>query len=100
MRTAPARRVFYASSCKYIDSGSAPAVSAQASSASAPRATYDEQFTLRDGEGRALADTYYTARMPAGELQHGATDSQGRTTRYETDGAQSIRIYLGHKQEV
>jgi|SRR5579864_819067 len=61
--------------------------------------TYDEQFTLVDAKGTPLTETHYTARMPSGELRHGVTDSQGRTERYATKGAQSIRIYLGHKQE-
>lgn len=61
--------------------------------------TYDEQFMLRDAKGSPLAGTYYTVRMPSGELRHGVTDLQGRTERYETKDAQSIRIYLGHKQE-
>jgi hypothetical protein len=71
-----------------------------AASVSAPRVNYDEQFTLRDGEGRLLAETYYTIRLPNGELIHDTTDSAGRTARHATHGAQSIRIYLGHKQEV
>ena len=62
-------------------------------------ATYDEQFMLRDAKGSPLANTYYTVRMPLGELRRGVTDMQGRTERYETTDAQSIRIYLGHKQE-
>jgi hypothetical protein len=61
--------------------------------------TYDEQFTLTDARGALLTNTYYTTRMPWGELRHGVTDSQGRAARHETSGAQSIRIYLGHKQE-
>ncbi|MGF6574065.1 hypothetical protein ABH945_006187 [Paraburkholderia sp. GAS333] len=61
---------------------------------------YDEQFTLTDGRGIPLTNIYYTARMPSGELRHGVTDSQGRTQRYDKKDAQSIRIYLGHKQEI
>lgn len=64
-----------------------------------PNGTYDEQFTLVDAKGTPLTDTYYTACMPSGELRHGVTDSRGRTERYQTSAAQSIRIYLGHKQE-
>lgn len=60
---------------------------------------YDEQFTLVDAKGTPLADTYYTARMPSGELRHGVTDSRGRTSRYETDAARLIRIYPGRRQE-
>jgi hypothetical protein len=60
---------------------------------------YDEQFTLTDASGNALADIWYTMRMPSGELRHGITDSNGQTGRFETKGSQSIRIYLGHRQE-
>lgn len=59
--------------------------------------TFDQQFTLRDANGSPLPDTYYTARMPSGELRHGVTNSRGLTERYETDVAQSIKIYLGHR---
>jgi hypothetical protein len=62
-----------------------------------PIQTYDQQFTLKDADDNALADTYYTARLPSGELVHGTTDSQGRTARYRTDGVQSIHIYIGHR---
>lgn len=58
---------------------------------------HDEQFTLRDARGRALADSYYTVRFPSGSVAHGVTDSAGRTMRYKTDGAQNILLYLGHK---
>lgn len=90
----------YARSCEYIDSDSVSAVIPPVASLPAQPVVHDEQFVLRDGNDRALAETYYTIRLPSGELLHGVTDSQGRTTRYETDGASSIRIYLGHKQEV
>lgn len=61
--------------------------------------SHDEQFTLTDATGNALADTYYTVRLPSGELSHGVTDSSGRTDRYWTDGSCSINFYLGHRQE-
>ena len=59
---------------------------------------YDEQFTLHDANGRVLRDTYYTVRLPSGELQHGVTDSLGRTARYQTDGARTLALYLGHRE--
>lgn len=59
---------------------------------------YDEQFTLADASGKALANTYYTVRLRSGELQHGLTDSYGRTSRYITDAAQHLRLYLGHRE--
>lgn len=58
----------------------------------------DEQFTLSDRTGRVLRDTYYTLRLPSGELLHGVTNSIGRTTRYRTDGAQRLAVYLGHRE--
>jgi len=39
------------------------------------------------------------ARLASGEIRHGVTDSQGLTARHETSDAQSIHIYIGHKQE-
>lgn len=72
---------------------------ASVAKAPAQNLAYDQQFTLSDAAGKALVNTWYTVRMPSGELLHGVTDSQGRTERHETDGAQSVRIYLGHKQE-
>jgi len=61
--------------------------------------TYDERFTLRDGRGSPLANTYYTVESQ-GTLMHGVTDSLGRTERHTTDGAQRVRIYLGHHESV
>ncbi|QCP49134.1 hypothetical protein FAZ95_08050 [Trinickia violacea] len=60
--------------------------------------TYDEQFTLTDAAGSALADTWYTVRLPSGELLHGVTDSSGKTARYATDGAHRLALYLGHRE--
>ncbi|ADG19488.1 hypothetical protein BC1002_5563 [Paraburkholderia atlantica] len=61
--------------------------------------THDEQYTLKDGDGRIMRDTYYTVRLPSGSLVHGVTDGLGRTKRYKTNGAQSIYVYLGHREE-
>ncbi|RKT26453.1 putative Zn-binding protein involved in type VI secretion [Paraburkholderia sp. RAU2J] len=61
-------------------------------------ALYDEQFTLTDSVGTPLPNTYYTIIRP-GDVLHGTTDSQGRTARYQTNGAQHISIHLGHRQE-
>lgn len=58
---------------------------------------YDEKFTLIDANGTPLIDTYYSIRMPSGEIKHGITDAQGQTARHNTNGAQPIRIYLGHR---
>ncbi|SDR40787.1 Zn-binding Pro-Ala-Ala-Arg (PAAR) domain-containing protein, incolved in TypeVI secretion [Paraburkholderia fungorum] len=60
---------------------------------------HDEQFTLQDATGRALPDTYYTVRLPSGQLVHGVTDGIGRTERCATEGARRLHIYLGHREE-
>ncbi|EEA03593.1 hypothetical protein BH160DRAFT_1078 [Burkholderia sp. H160] len=57
---------------------------------------FDEQFTLRDHNGRVLPDTFYTVRFPSGELKHGVTDHAGRTARYRTRENQKLALYLGH----
>ena len=59
---------------------------------------HDEQFTLRDVSGRALAATNYTIRFTSGSMVHGVTDGLGRTARYKTDGAQRLALYLGHRE--
>jgi hypothetical protein len=61
---------------------------------------HDEQFTLTDATGNPLADTWYSVRMPSGELLRGVTDSAGKTARYTTDGAQHLRVYLGHRESI
>ncbi|WP_322028451.1 PAAR domain-containing protein [Paraburkholderia sp. J76] len=88
----------YARSCEYIDNGDASFSTSWTSYATAGRARHDEQFTLTDVRGNALADTYYTVRMPDGVLIHCTTDSTGRTARHVTEGAQKIAIYLGHRE--
>jgi hypothetical protein len=58
---------------------------------------HDEQFALVDAAHNVVPDTPYTVFLPSGERIHGMTDSRGRTRRYQTDSAQSIKIYLGHR---
>jgi hypothetical protein len=67
--------------------------------AAATHSVFDERFVLTDGSGSGLANSYYTIRLPTGELRHGTTDSEGRTARYQTNGARNIAVHLGHKQE-
>lgn len=64
--------------------------------ASPPSAIYDDQFEIRDEAGSLLVGIPYTVRLPSGELCHGRTDDNGCTARYETEGAQTIEIFLGH----
>jgi hypothetical protein len=61
--------------------------------------SFDEQFTLLDSNGHVLSDVFYTVRLATGVLIHGVSDSGGRTERYQTDGAQRIDVYLGHREQ-
>lgn len=45
-----------------------------------------------------MADFPYTVKLRSGAFTHGVTDTQGRTKRYATDGAQPIEVYLGHHE--
>ncbi|CAM2163652.1 PAAR motif-containing protein [Paraburkholderia sacchari] len=80
----------------HLDKGAASTTARGTSNGSDELLNYDEQFTLRDAKGRALANTFYTVRFPTGELVHGVTDATGSTGRYATDGAYRIAVYLGH----
>ncbi|NUY35320.1 hypothetical protein F0160_33325 [Paraburkholderia sp. JPY303] len=59
---------------------------------------FDQRFRLRDSDGRALADAFYSVRYPTGELKHGVTDHAGRTARYRTRSGQQLAVYLGHRE--
>ncbi|MBN3857789.1 PAAR domain-containing protein [Paraburkholderia sp. Ac-20340] len=59
---------------------------------------FSEQFTLKDAEGRPLADVFYTLKTQTGMLIRGVTDSAGRTRRYTSDGEQVVAVYLGHRE--
>ncbi|WP_256731180.1 PAAR domain-containing protein [Ralstonia pickettii] len=61
---------------------------------------YDEQFQLKDRQGNPLSDTYYTVRLPNGDIRHGTTDLLGRTERIRTDAAQEVHLYIGHIADV
>ncbi|QGZ62960.1 PAAR domain-containing protein [Paraburkholderia acidisoli] len=45
---------------------------------------YDEQFTLTDRDGRALAKVRYRVRDASGVIAGGTTDANGRTQRVRT----------------
>ncbi|WP_162831440.1 PAAR domain-containing protein [Paraburkholderia caffeinilytica] len=90
--------------CDDLAERSAVAVSSQSSShqpiSKIAPLRYGEQFTLRDGNGRALPDTLYTIRDAFGSLVRGVTDSTGKTGRYRTNGPQSVRLYIGHRETI
>lgn len=87
----------YGTSWRITDKGNADEQAVRGSTR-AVQAIHDQQFTLIDASGNALANTYYTVRLPTGELRHGTTDSSGRTRRYVTDGARRLALYLGHRE--
>jgi hypothetical protein len=88
----------YGQCCRLIDQGSVgfTGVARSEENGSAFTGHYDEQVVLKGMHGQPLAETYYSIRLPSGELKHGVTDSQGRTARYQTDHARNISIHLGH----
>jgi hypothetical protein len=88
----------YGTSWRITDMGSADEQTVRGSTRPV-QVNHDQQFTLTDASGSALANTFYTVRLPTGNLTHGTTDALGRTTRYTTDGAQRITIYLGHREQ-
>ncbi|MCA8293515.1 PAAR domain-containing protein [Burkholderia sp. AU30198] len=55
--------------------------------------TYDEQFVLADDFGRPLANVRYRVVTDSGQILTGMTDSAGRTRRFVTDMATSLKIY-------
>jgi uncharacterized Zn-binding protein involved in type VI secretion len=82
----------------YIDTGARNIVASN-TTASTGAFFHDEQFALRDANGRILANTFYTIRFPSGALVHGVTDESGYTGRYTTDGAQRLAVYPGHRED-
>jgi hypothetical protein len=95
----------YGRSCSIDDSGMGhwdgdSKASTAAPVMPAPVTAHDQQFTLTDAAGNALAETYYTIRLSDGMPVHGTTDSAGRTERHSTDGMRNIAIYVGHRTNV
>lgn len=58
------------------------------------------RFLLQDGNGNPMPETYYTVRLPSGELKRGVTDADGYTGRYTTDEPQRLHAYMGHRETV
>jgi uncharacterized protein (DUF2345 family) len=54
---------------------------------------FDEQFTLRDRNGRALANIRYRIETGEGKFINGTTDGAGRTLRVRTRVASGLKIY-------
>lgn len=54
---------------------------------------YDEQFVLADDADRPLANFRYRVVTDTGQTFSGTTDSAGRTRRFATNTAASLKIY-------
>lgn len=72
------------------------AAASVASKSSMAAQVFDEQYTFVDENKNALYEMPYTVKLPSGELFHGVTDLEGRTKRFNTDGAQQLEVYIGH----
>lgn len=55
---------------------------------------YNQQYTLKDSDGRALANVRYRVRSGARVLSSGVTDSRGRTERINTEAAQRVILEI------
>ncbi len=69
------------------------------SSKAATQQIYDHQFVLKDTAGNVMANFAYTMKLPSGEIVHCVTDSAGKTQRHVTDGAQELKIHVGHLEK-
>lgn len=67
----------------------------------APNVTYDEQFTLKDSDGRTLANIRYRIVTGKGRVVTATTNAIGETERIETDGTEILTLYTagGFKNE-
>ncbi|NLP63362.1 hypothetical protein [Paraburkholderia sacchari] len=84
----------YARCCTYEDYECGElAVAAPIRSASVPHAIYDEQFSLRDSSGRALAGVRYRIVTDRGRVISGTTNGCGETERIATDGTERLTLY-------
>ncbi|NML30788.1 hypothetical protein [Paraburkholderia antibiotica] len=58
-----------------------------------PQKRFDEQFTLRDDNGRLFANVRYRIDTGGGKFINGTTDATGRTLRVRSRVALGLRIY-------
>lgn len=59
-----------------------------------PQKRFDEQFTLRDHHGRALANVRYRIDTGDGKFVNGTTDATGRTLRVPGRIASNLKLYI------
>ncbi|WP_084162366.1 PAAR domain-containing protein [Paraburkholderia bannensis] len=78
---------------KYAARKTTEAAIAFASSSSAAAVHHDEQYTLMDSDGRALASVRYRIVASSGRVSEGTTNSSGQTERIPTDGSERLKLY-------
>ncbi|MCX5538792.1 PAAR domain-containing protein [Paraburkholderia sp. CNPSo 3076] len=61
---------------------------------SALREVYDEQFTLKGGDGQPLAGVRYRIVTNRGRIFSGVTNGRGETERIATDGMETLALQL------
>jgi uncharacterized Zn-binding protein involved in type VI secretion len=55
---------------------------------------HDQQYTLKDSDGQALANVRYRARIGSQLVASGVTDAQGRTQRINAESAKCITLEI------
>jgi hypothetical protein len=58
------------------------------------REIYDEQFVLRDSNGRALSNVRYRINSDDGKIFTGATDASGKTQRVTTNAMSGLKFSI------
>ncbi|MCG5075210.1 hypothetical protein [Paraburkholderia tagetis] len=86
----------YGRTWKIHDRGEEKAIRAAEAPGRSP--VYDEQFTLRDAEGRALAGVRYRVRSDSAVIESGVTDSSGHTRRLSTTAAQRLTLEVDRRE--
>ncbi|MGV2290210.1 PAAR domain-containing protein [Trinickia sp. YCB016] len=86
----------YGRKCKITgDNDNAASVIGVVAAATTATTAYDDRFTLRDTEGRALAYTAYALRRETGAFEYGETDEKGHTHLLSSVAAvEKISLYL------
>ncbi|MGF6968100.1 hypothetical protein OKW43_005128 [Paraburkholderia sp. WC7.3g] len=58
------------------------------------RHTHDEQYTLKDRDGKPLVNVRYRVVLDGERVKTGMTDAQGKTERIRTIFASTLRFYV------
>lgn len=72
--------------------------SSEVTSRSALPDTYDERYTLKDSNGRELANVRYRVRIGSNTVENGVTDRKGRTQRIRTSWTENLQLEVTHQE--